>query len=130
MSPANTTVTVTKPSAEWSRALVQQIDVSFPLRNKNKRAEQIRKNHAVSRELRNQMRNSMQTYIEKSLQADEIDCSVVQKAKQVENKEIKKEAEAVEESLKAMKDFVSLMQTPQKRGQLIKAAKKASAASA
>ena len=125
-----TATTLPKPSAEWSRDLVQQIDVSFPLRKKNnKRAEQIRKNHAVSRELRNQMRKSMQTFIDRSLQADEVDASRIEKAKQVQDKEVNREAAVVEESLKAMKDFLSLMQAPQKRGQLVKAAQKVAAVS-
>jgi hypothetical protein len=99
---------------EWSQDLVEKIDMSFPLRKKNsKRAEQIRKKHAVSRELRSQMGKSMQNYRQKSLRADSIGnyCSSLDKTKkEVEDKQVQRDATAVGESLNALADFLQSMQ--------------------
>ena len=105
-------IVVSKRGTEWSRDLVGEIDASFPLRRKtSKRAEEIRKNHAVYLELRNQMRKSMDSYKDKTFQVDKINDTVVKKAKNVRNEEVKKDAVAVEDSLKAMQDFIQSMQS-------------------
>lgn len=121
------TSTLSKPTTEWTRDLVKELDVSFPLRKKDsKRAEQIRKDFAVSRELRIQMRQSIKDIVRRPSQVVSVDDLPIQ----VQNTEVEKDATGVEESLKAMQDFIKIMQAPQKRGHLMKAARKFTAMSA
>jgi hypothetical protein len=98
-SSVRTSASATDWSTSDEEALFEQLDVSFPKRNTaNKRADAIRRRHAISRELRHNM-NSFKR------QTSSVSAAAAG------DEAIHHDAISVNESLKAMEGVVLIMQS-------------------
>ena len=110
-STTTTTSTTSSSSQEWSyseeeEALFKELQVSFPHRRRCKRADAIRRSHAISRQLRSQMNRFKR-------QANFVSLLKSEEEQGQEEEILKEDAQSVKESLKAMEGFLKMVHQSQ-----------------